>query len=792
MTTDTSTARSSDTTSSPSPWTPEILAILAESLNAIVYHSSAAGGDVCATPLGRWIAANPSEALLAATEASQAFLRENFTGPPSSVASNPLHPFHDVAVKFLSDPEPIYRLCRAPEYLAVGIVILELLRSADGSGKYHSTSRHQANVVLIQLYWMQQCTLEEKSAVLHQKISALLNEIKLAGESENDSAAVEHLLLACIISLYYSDLIKANEYLAEAKSHCRHSSLLTGILGKRTRFQEQEYAQLVVELQRAETVPEPASQIGFSNFPVNVALDDDTLLKEAELTKDLPHTLLADHEAAVLLVEGLVSRRKRARTTLQDEEHLAYIQLALHSSNCYAIRSSALFDRSRLEGDKSRRTTRAMQQLEVLMMSFRDTTHDPILRAPFALAVNVPPSWKVEEALGFLLLQNGITNEAINIFTSLELWEDVIECYQRVGQKVKAEDLIMKELAKEETAVMWCRLGDIREDVACYDKAWELSQHRSARSRRDLGRLLLRRQDYQGAADALRQGLDINAIDAGAWFSMGYCQLKLGEFGQAELSLRRCVNLDPDNALAWNNLGSIALRGQDYNKAYRILQDSIKADYDNWNVWDNYQNACLKVKDFEEEIKACYRLLELKGRLNVDSLGLLVAAVIDGVADIHGVSAARLLPKVKELFGAMSVKLTDNSKVWYLYGKLNASELERAADETARKEVLQAVVMKLQRSFRCAVKETDWEREDYSLINTLNVAKELGNYQRLLIAAETDDTEQRSVRSSCRVMLDSVISRVEKSCTNFATGSLAVSEEAASLLTDIRAMRAQL
>jgi tetratricopeptide (TPR) repeat protein len=262
----------------------------------------------------------------------------------------------------------------------------------------------------------------------------------------------------------------------------------------------------------------------------------------------LPQFFIADHEAAVLLVEGLITHKKRARTGLEDEELLAFIKLVLHSSPCYAVRACALFHRSKLEGDKSRKTVRAMQQLETLMASFENSNLPPADRRPFALAVSSPPFWQVQETLGFLLLQNGLVKEAVNIFTALELWEDVVECYQRIGQKVKAEDLILKELAKMETPSMWCRLGDIRQDVACYDKAWELSKHRSARSRRDLGRLLLTRQDYAAAAAALRQGLDVNAIDAGAWFSLGYCQMKIGEFGQAEMSFRRCVNLDPENS----------------------------------------------------------------------------------------------------------------------------------------------------------------------------------------------------------------------------------------------------
>jgi tetratricopeptide (TPR) repeat protein len=237
-------------------------------------------------------------------------------------------------------------------------------------------------------------------------------------------------------------------------------------------------------------------------------------------------------------------------------------------------------------------------------------------------------------------------------------------------------------------------------------------------------------------------------------------------------------------------LGSIALRSQDYPKAYRILQESIKADYDNWNVWDNYQNACQKVKDFEEEIKACYRLLELRGKVNVDSLGLLVAAVVEGLTDIRGASALRLLPKVKELFGAMAAKLADNSKLWFLYAKLNMAEL--GEQNSNRRDLLLTIVQKLQRAFRYATKEKDWEKEEISLVNVLSIAKELGTHQMLLVQAESDDAEQRSVRSSCRLMLDSVITKVEKSCSDFVTGHLLLTEDSAKIFDEIRLMKSGL
>lgn len=177
------------------------------------------------------------------------------------------------------------------------------------------------------------------------------------------------------------------------------------------------------------------------------------------------------------------------------------------------------------------------------------------------------------------------------------------------------------------------------------------------------------------------------------------------------------------------------------------------------------------MKDFEEEISACHRLLQIRGQLNVESLGLLVAAVIDGVPDIHGNSAVRLVPKLKELFGAMTAKLADNAQVWYMYGKLQASELDHGSEQT-EEEIMESVIQKYQRAYRYAIKDKDWEKDEHSLLNALAIAKDLASLQLKLLRSDASDVVKKDTRASCRVMLDNLVLRIEKSLKNVMTGEL--------------------
>lgn len=111
---------------------------------------------------------------------------------------------------------------------------------------------------------------------------------------------------------------------------------------------------------------------------------------------------------------------------------------------------------------------------------------------------------------------------ALNLFTELEMWDEVVKCYQLLDKPYRAE-MVVRERLKEagETPYMLTALGDLtrvrdirsespskfrccypnhlldphilydllKQVESHYERAWQLSHGRYARAKRSLGHL---------------------------------------------------------------------------------------------------------------------------------------------------------------------------------------------------------------------------------------------------------------------------------------------------------------
>uniref|UniRef100_A0A183AUU3 TPR_REGION domain-containing protein n=1 Tax=Echinostoma caproni TaxID=27848 RepID=A0A183AUU3_9TREM len=220
--------------------------------------------------------------------------------------------------------------------------------------------------------------------------------------------------------------------------------------------------------------------------------------------------------------------------------------------------------------------------------------------------------------------------------------------------------------AGDESAELYCALGDVTKNREYYWKAWEVSGERSARAMRSLAVVYMYvDKDYPKAIEYFDKSLQINNLQVSLWFTFGCCCLQAAEYAKAETAFRRCVTLDPE----------------------------ISAD----------------VGAFTDTIQACHRVIELRGKYNDDQvMGVLCKAVLDDVPDDRGRPASALRTKVLELFGRVTAVTPTNAEIWTHYANLLLGEKPRLKVVN-----YQRAIQNLQHAHRCRVQPTDipWEQE---------------------------------------------------------------------------------
>lgn len=66
-----------------------------------------------------------------------------------------------------------------------------------------------------------------------------------------------------------------------------------------------------------------------------------------------------------------------------------------------------------------------------------------------------------QKELAAVLVRMGCLSSAVEVLSRLEMWEELAICYDGVGRKAKAVELLEDLLAKERTPSLLCLMGDI-------------------------------------------------------------------------------------------------------------------------------------------------------------------------------------------------------------------------------------------------------------------------------------------------------------------------------------------
>lgn len=414
----------------------------------------------------------------------------------------------------------------------------------------------------------------------------------------------------CLHHFEFGD--KGKQYFQLAKTAVGLSADLSAALGRRTKYQKQEFAQLlltarstlVTEEKNVErSVPqesgqyseigEDLSQTGETKYPEEgwkhsewevgrrlireTASGEEAALREVLLDEQdggpeenilfeggprfsdptVRTGELHPLDQAVILALCLDVENSNPKDGLTTEEMFPYVERVLVLAKNWMIHSTALLQRSWLEYEKRRTMDRALLQIQALLdqhttkltlfQSSRKVIEESApahQRMEFIYCIVYPSQYELKKDLGYRYLKSSAYQSALGLFKELELWDDVVTCYQLLDKPHRAELVVRERLKFGETPYMLTALGDITGVEDYYERAWTLSRRRYARAKRTLGKIAFDKGKYEDAVRHLEEALTVQPLVARAWYLKGIACMRIDRLSEAILAFTRCVQQD--------------------------------------------------------------------------------------------------------------------------------------------------------------------------------------------------------------------------------------------------------
>ncbi|WP_293363403.1 tetratricopeptide repeat protein [Microcoleus sp. CAWBG52] len=226
-----------------------------------------------------------------------------------------------------------------------------------------------------------------------------------------------------------------------------------------------------------------------------------------------------------------------------------------------------------------------------------------------------------------------------DLLTSVELYEDSLDCYQKAlelekdneciffGQGVALANLERFEEALEsfekaislnhEYVYAWINRGAIlgnlqrsEEGLKSFEKALHLSPT-SVDIWVNRGKILNNLKRYEEALQSFEKALDIDPKSIDAWINKGIILNDLEKYEESLESCIKALDITPKSVDAWINKG-IALHNLDrYEEALENYQKAIEINSKSVDAWVNTGNTLNRLERYEEAIESYQKAIEI-------------------------------------------------------------------------------------------------------------------------------------------------------------------------------------
>ncbi len=592
---------------------------------------------------------------------------------------------------------------------------------------------------------------------------------------EKDSSMESQKLKAMVYleyglaSHHFEHIKKGKKLFDLAKETSGLSVEVTGSQGRRTKYQQKSTSQMIVRASSTAVSTNAASE---ASSPSDNAAASDSQESPSETKTEETKSSRIEHNEESFLLENIkyedendnkVSelnvldqsiilalcldvKNTNPADGLTSEEMGAYLARVLHHHDDWMVYSTALLERSWLEFEGIHTKERAILQMQALAdqhtnrltitQSTRKSVEEssPVQeRLKNLHSIVYPPRWQMLGDMADRYASLGIVTTAAEIFTEIEYWDEVVECYKRAGKDSKAIEIVKERISIDETPRMWMALGDLTDDPSHYEKAIELSRGRFSMAYIALGKHYYDRNDLEKAASAYTQGLKLRPLIPSVWFRLGTINMKLGDWDSALTAFSEVVQQEPTTGDAWANVAAIHMRNKNAESAYPALVEALKLHRNSWQNWESKLFVCLDLEKYDEAVQACNMLLDLKTTHSVEGVPDLqekcVRAIVGG--------ALRTYEKARADGEEATIDI-ERRRLTRVHGLLE--RIRTAVNEPWIFETMayfhhqvgqdKQVYENLMKEYRALSSVRLWERDDYQVIKICQVISQIVDYQR--------------------------------------------------------------